>query len=177
MHAMSCQCSWIFTPSHETALWACINLLFVLSVRSPVNPSNESTMGQFIIWPWEGRIFNRTLKMGIQKKYYAHGVGLTPVPTCSTSTWQAKSISSGVKKDGRDKTACSEVLCPGAKAWEHPFIQCNMIMTGCPFSCRHSRYQFLNLGLLRDRELCSKQNVGFAREAGCEWVSNLKIMI
>lgn len=170
---MLCQCSWIFTP----ALWDCINLLFVLSVRSPVNPSNESTMGQFIIWSWEGRIFNRTLKMGIWKKYYACGEGLIPVPPHPTSTRQAKSISSGVKKDGSDKTACLEVLCPGAKAWEHPFIQCNMIVTGCSFSCRHSRYQFLNLGLLRDRELCSKQNVGFAREAGCEWVSNLKIMI
>lgn len=37
-------------------------------------------MGQFIISPWEGRIFNRTMKMGIWKKYYALGVGLTPAP-------------------------------------------------------------------------------------------------
>lgn len=37
------------------------------------------------------------------------------MPAPATSTWQAKSISSGDKKDGSDEIACLEVLRPGEK--------------------------------------------------------------
>lgn len=146
-HGTSHQYSWMFT------LWACINPLFIPPVRSLVKISKKTINGPtHNITLWRQDFQQDTENGHIQevscKRRRSH---YSPLHSTSKNYLQWDQN----KKDS-DKLACLEVSCPRGKAWEPPFIQCNRIMPGCPASCSHSRYQFLSLDLLRDRELHSK---------------------